>query len=77
IIQWATTPEERSVIATLEELPVLATAAGIGPPATPIVGAVVSIPAEAAALATPLAELDPRSITRRGTDRGSGAPLRV
>ncbi len=31
IIQWATTPEERSVIATLEELPVLASAAWVGP----------------------------------------------
>jgi len=55
IIQWATTPEERSVIATLEELPVLAAAAGIGPPATLIVGAVASIPAETAALAAPFA----------------------
>ena len=60
IIQWATTPEERTVIATLGELPVLAAAAGIGPPATLVVGAVVSIPAEAAALAAPLAELDLR-----------------
>jgi uroporphyrin-III C-methyltransferase len=51
IIQWATTPEERRVIATLEELPVLAAAAGIGPPATLVVGAVASIPAETAALA--------------------------
>jgi siroheme synthase len=54
-----TTPEERSVIDTLEELPVLATAAGIGPPATLVVGAVASIPVEAAALAAPLAQLDP------------------
>src|SRR5512132_3304295 len=58
IIQWATTPEERRVIATLEELPVLATAAGIGPPATLVVGAVASIPAQAAALAAPLTQLD-------------------
>ena len=47
-------------LATLEELPVLAAAAGIGPPATLIVGAVASIPAETAALAAPLAQLDPR-----------------
>jgi len=60
IIHWATTPEERSVIATLEDLPVLASAAGIGPPATLVVGAVASIPAEAAALAVPHAQLDPR-----------------
>ena len=60
IIQWATTPEERSVIATLEELPVLATAAGIGPPATLVVGAVASFPGQAAALVAPLAQVDPR-----------------
>ena len=54
IIQWATTPEERGVIATLEELPVLAAAAGIGPPATLVVGAVASIPATTAALASQL-----------------------
>ncbi len=60
IIQWATTPEERSVIATLEELPALAAAAGIGPPATLLVGAVAAIPAETAALAAPLAQLDTR-----------------
>jgi siroheme synthase len=35
-------------------------AAGIGPPATLVVGAVASIPAEAASLAAPLAQLDPR-----------------
>ena len=53
-------PEERSVIATLEELPALAAAAGIGPPATLLVGAVAAVPAETAALAAPLAQLDTR-----------------
>jgi len=40
----------------LEELPVLAAAAGIGPPATLVVGAVASIPAQAAVLAAPLGQ---------------------
>jgi hypothetical protein len=48
------------VLATLEELPVLATAAGIGPPATLVVGAVASFPGQAAALVAPLAQVDPR-----------------
>ena len=51
VVQWATTPDERRVIATLIDLPEAAAAARIGPPATFIVGAVAAIPAEAAALA--------------------------
>jgi uroporphyrinogen III methyltransferase/synthase len=51
-IQWATTSDERLVIAALRDLPEAARAARIGPPATLIVGAVAAIPAEAAALAT-------------------------
>jgi uroporphyrin-III C-methyltransferase len=54
VVQWATTPEERSVVATLADLPDRARAARIGPPATLIVGAVAAIPAEAAALAAGL-----------------------
>ena len=54
VVQWATTPEERSVVATLADLPDRARAARIGPPATLIVGAVAAIPAEAAALAASL-----------------------
>jgi uroporphyrin-III C-methyltransferase len=51
LVMWATTPEERTVIGTLTDLPALATAASMGPPATLIVGPVAAIPQEAAALA--------------------------
>jgi uroporphyrin-III C-methyltransferase len=54
VVQWATTPEERSVVASLADLPGRARTARIGPPATLIVGAVAAIPAETAALATSL-----------------------
>jgi uroporphyrin-III C-methyltransferase len=43
IVQWAATPEQRSVIGTLSSLPELARAARIGPPATLIVGAVAAL----------------------------------
>jgi uroporphyrin-III C-methyltransferase len=55
VVQWATTADERRVIATLGDLPEAARAARIGPPATLIVGAVAAIPAETAALAAHLA----------------------
>ncbi len=42
IVQWAWTPDQRSVVGTLEDLPVLAEAANIGPPATLVVGAVAA-----------------------------------
>ncbi len=48
VVEWATTSGQRSIAATLEELPALAADARIGPPATLVVGAV-------AALATNLA----------------------
>jgi len=51
LVMWATTPEERSVIGTLADLPALATAASMGPPATLIVGAVAALPRRAAAFA--------------------------
>ena len=51
VVQWATTPDEQITLGTLGSLPEAARAARIGPPATLIVGAVVAIPAEAAALA--------------------------
>ena len=41
IVQWAWTPEQRSVVGTLTDLPMLAETASIGPPATLVVGAVV------------------------------------
>ncbi|MEX0992229.1 MAG: uroporphyrinogen-III C-methyltransferase, partial [Actinomycetota bacterium] len=43
IIQWATTPEQRSVTGALKELADLADAAEIGPPATLVVGAVADL----------------------------------
>ncbi|HXF56957.1 MAG TPA: uroporphyrinogen-III C-methyltransferase [Actinomycetota bacterium] len=56
VVQWATTSRQRSVVATLGELPALAEEWGVGPPATLVVGPVV-------ALAKPLAwfEHDRRS----------------
>jgi len=46
IVQWAGTPEQRSVVGTLEDLPALAAAVSIGPPATLVVGVVASLAAE-------------------------------
>jgi uroporphyrinogen III methyltransferase / synthase len=43
IIQWAGTPEQRTVVGTLTDLPALAAAASIGPPATLVVGPVVRL----------------------------------
>jgi uroporphyrin-III C-methyltransferase len=43
IVQWAGTPEQRSVVGTLDELPTLARDAAIGPPATLVVGAVAAL----------------------------------
>jgi uroporphyrin-III C-methyltransferase len=40
IVQWAATTEQRTVVGSLSDLPVLAAAASIGPPATLVVGAV-------------------------------------
>jgi len=55
LIMWATTPEELSVVGTLEDLPALAAAAGMGPPATLVVGAVAALPREVASLTPALA----------------------
>jgi siroheme synthase len=46
VIQWATTPDERAVTGTLADLPTLAAAASLGPPATLVVGPVTAIPRE-------------------------------
>ena len=43
IVQWAWTPEQRSVVGTLTDLPMLADAATIGPPATLVVGTVAAL----------------------------------
>jgi len=54
LVMWATTPDERIVVGTLNELPALAAAASMGPPATLIVGAVAAIPVRARELAREL-----------------------
>ena len=43
VVSWATVSAQRSVVATLSDLPELAEAADIGPPATLVVGPVVSL----------------------------------
>jgi uroporphyrinogen III methyltransferase/synthase len=43
VVQWAWTPEQRSVTGTLASLPALAREAAIGPPATLVVGRVVEL----------------------------------
>ena len=43
IIQWAATADQRAVTGTLDDLPTLARAATIGPPATLVVGAVAEM----------------------------------
>ncbi len=45
IVQWAGTPEQRTIEGTLEDLPTTAAAARIGSPATLVVGAVVALAA--------------------------------
>jgi uroporphyrin-III C-methyltransferase len=44
IVQWAWTADQRSVVGTLADLPTLAEAASIGPPATLVVGEVAALP---------------------------------
>ena len=55
LVMWATTPEERTVIGTLGDLPAMAAAASLGPPATLVVGEVAAIPRQAAAFSAGLA----------------------
>jgi len=57
IIQWAATEEQKTVAGTLADLPVLAAAASIGPPATLVVGAVAALAHELAL--APLARAAP------------------
>jgi uroporphyrin-III C-methyltransferase len=45
IVQWATTEDQRTVVGRLADLPTLAAAANIGPPATLIVGDTVALAA--------------------------------
>jgi len=44
IVQWAWTADQRSVVGTLADLPILAGAASIGSPATLVVGSVAALP---------------------------------
>ncbi|HEX8860661.1 MAG TPA: uroporphyrinogen-III C-methyltransferase [Actinomycetes bacterium] len=69
LVQWATTGRQRSVRATLADLPELAGAAGIGPPATLVVGQV-------AALADTLAGQRWLDREVRALDTSSGGPAR-
>ena len=49
VVQWAWTDDQRVVAGTLADLPSLAAAANIGPPATLVVGDVVGVPTSSAA----------------------------
>ena len=70
IVQWAATPEQRSVVGTLEDLPALAATAAIGPPATLVVG-------EVAAYAHDLAWIEERAQgSREGALRLPDEPSR-
>jgi uroporphyrin-III C-methyltransferase len=73
VVQWAGTDRQRSVRATLEDLPALAAAAGIGPPATLVAG-------EVAALADLLARAPEANAgpveAARVLDSSSGPPAR-
>ncbi|MEO8422765.1 MAG: siroheme synthase CysG [Actinomycetota bacterium] len=53
IVQWAATPEQRTIVGTLEDLPTLAATARIGPPATLVVGEVVALVPETARVEVP------------------------
>ena len=46
IVQWAATRDQKTVVGTLEDLSPLAVTAGIGPPATLVVGEVASLSTE-------------------------------
>lgn len=61
IVQWACTADQRSVVGTLADLPLLAEAASIGPPATLVVGSVASLPGSV----DPAASRDRLPATRR------------
>jgi len=63
IVQWATTPDEKRVVGTLEELPALARAATVGPPATLIVGGVAALASELSWLRSAASDPDSRSRT--------------
>jgi uroporphyrin-III C-methyltransferase len=59
IVQWAWTPDQRSVVGTLRDVPPLAEAVSIGPPATLVVGEVATL-----GLPTPGGRLDEAEVSR-------------
>jgi len=71
LVMWATTPDERTVIGTLTDLPALAAAARLGPPATLIVGEVAAIPNQVAAISADLqaAARPSRALRSAGAER--------
>jgi uroporphyrinogen III methyltransferase / synthase len=78
VVQWATTPRQRVVTATLDTLPRLAARAGIRAPATLVVGRVVDLSAllgwfEGDGMGEPSREGNPRP-TRAEAPALSGAP---
>jgi uroporphyrin-III C-methyltransferase len=76
LVMWATTPNERTVVGTLGDLPTLAAAADMGPPATLIVGEVARMPREVAALGSGAKEAavtrSTPPVPRRGNRRPRG-----
>lgn len=58
VVQWATTSRQRSVTGTLADLPGLAEAAAIGPPATLVVGRAVAVAQELSLLVSAEQEAD-------------------
>jgi uroporphyrin-III C-methyltransferase len=48
LVRWAATPEQQTVVGTLADLPALAAASRMGPPATLVVGAVAALARELA-----------------------------
>jgi hypothetical protein len=67
LTQWATTEDQRVVVGRLSELPTLALAAAIGPPATLVVGEVAALACQLGR--GPETEGSLVSPTRRGKDR--------
>jgi len=67
IVQWAGTPEQRTVLGTLEDLPTLAAAASIGPPATLVVGEVAALSDLTAPLAASVTRAARGASTRPAT----------
>ena len=63
VVQWAWTDDQRAVVGTLADLPTLAAAANIGPPATLVIGDVVSMPRSVAPVR------DPHPAVTSGVDR--------